>query len=113
MTFGLSVPNSKYGSYGLRKRAEMNLNTPKRTVTNTKKEKTYGALATAGLVLATAVLVYKGKGQISKAIEHIKSYLSQAGASASKSFPNLSAGIGSLGKALKNGIHAITHPFKK
>ena len=113
MTFGLTVPNSKYGSYGLRKRAEKKLNTPIKTVTNTKKEKTYSALATAGLVLATAVLVYKGKGQISKAIGHIKSNLSKAGASASKSFPNLSAGIKSLGKAFKNGIHAITHPFKK
>ena len=112
-SFGLRAPHSKYGSYGFQKRAEKNTqDNPQRKV-YTPKKKNYTAVTTIGLVIASAVLAYKGKDKISNVLVHAKKFISEKGGKLSKKFPNISAGVKSFGTALNNGKNAILHPFKK
>ncbi len=113
-SFGVSVPPSKYGSYGFQKRAENPAQSIySKRIEAKKKKKDYTPLVTAGLIIASAVLAYKGKDQISTVLTHAKKFLSEKGAKAANKFPNIASGLKSFKTAFANGKNAILHPLKK
>ncbi len=112
-SFGVTAPHSKYGSYGFQKRADKNAQTNPERKIYTPKKKNYTTITTIGLVVASAILAYKGKDKISNVIVQAKKFISKTGGKLSKQFPNISAGFKSFGTAIKNGKNAILHPFKK